>query len=301
MDDDLALEEELQSPDVNRRKAYPFTIGGGILGFILGLVLVSKAGERKAVEVQQDSEQMASQRAQAIADSKKKPGARDAALLKEASQFVEGRLGKRPPAEQQVVLEGSLHKYAQDNPHSHLLVDAYLKVWAPASSESAADVDEAEKAYAAQKAEAEKLHGEGKLGLAYKRIWADNNTHKARHGAEIDELMGRWEKEIVEKGEGALAEAQRHGVEGDAEKALEALRKGLDAIEGDSAFEKSIREQILRINEISALQAASAEKSAKSLDEEGKDGAPEAEKPAEPDSKPEKGADAGGDAGADGK
>ena len=267
--EDPLIQEVPPGPYLKKKKAYPFTISGAILGFVLGLIAVQQTGERKAVERKKETERMELEQTQALVDRKKRHLAADEELRKKVTDFLDLRLKGRSTSDQQVMLEGNIAKFAQDNPYTHLLLDAYLKVWTPAGTGSAAEnEEEGDKAYTLQKAEAEKLHAEGKIGLAYRRIHADYNRNKSRHGKEIDEIMARWEKEIVEKGEGALAEAQRHGKDGDSEKALEALRKGLEVVEGDEKLTQSIREQINRVNEAVALHAANAQKATKSLAEE---------------------------------
>ncbi len=287
-EEDPSLQESPPGPYLKKKRAYPFTIGGALLGFILGLIAVQRTGERKAVERKRETERMALEQTQALADRKKMHVAADEQLRKKVTDFLD-RLKGRSTSDQQVMLEGNIAKFAQDNPHTHLLLDAYQKVWTPGGTGSAAEnKEEVDKAYAQQKAEAEKLHAEGKIGLAYQRIYADYNRNKSHHGKEIDEIMARWEKEIVEKGDAVLAEAQRHGKDGDSEKALEVLRKGLEVVEGDEKLSQLIHEQIRHVNEVVALQAANAQKATRSLAEESPEtDAANPEEPPEGDNSPE--------------
>jgi len=304
IEEDL-LDEEVQGPTVLKKKFYPFSIGGAILGLLIGIVIVvSKlraAKELPAMEEQQTRELLA----QALKDRKAQFLQEEVAKPKAAVDSRIAGLKRIPPENQRDYLTMALDRDC-DGPGAYRLAELFLQLGPmtrDTSSSSPEDPGLAD-SYQKRKAEAEKLHAEGKLGAAIDAIMERYLEDKAHHEKEIDDLVTKWSDELTAKWDSDSAEIDRLAREGEVDKALDLCRKAMEY--GDNQCKRQAEAKLQSIQAQVAISNSSedskTEEKETDLDKDYENSREKTDSGEEKDSSEEgkKGADKEGAGGSDG-
>ncbi|MBI4602933.1 MAG: hypothetical protein HY721_13330 [Planctomycetes bacterium] len=265
--EDEELEEEAPPAWAHKHsRPLPITIAGAVIGVLIGIYVVyAKVQDRKA----QDLVQKAQTTAKLIKDEHQKRKDTYAASVDGRKKMVTDAMifGKsRSKDERQDALVRSMDNLC-DALTAPALADEIVKGWSSELVQAPEEIAAEDKAFEEIKAEALKLHGEGKLWKAIDKIREDEITHKARHGREIDDLVKRWSDELEAKWKEATIQADRLALGSEGEKAIEILRQA--EVYGDYEIRKEASRRIENIQAQLTIQAGAGKAEAEGDDAQG--------------------------------
>jgi hypothetical protein len=289
---ELDLDEELEEEPAwtpRERRTFPITIAGAIIGVLIGGFVWYKKNEAHEARLKEHYREHAVAHAREEHKKRKKLFEDQVAGERKEVQNALTR-GKSSPADQrQDSLLASMRILASASTAPTLGAEI-SKSWTPPSPKLTEEMQEEDKAYAARKAEAEKLFEEGRYGDAVERLIEDSNLIEKRHGKELAEIQARYEKALEARYREDKIKVERLTSAGEADQAIEILRGGL--VYGDAQLRKEIEAAIDKIQKQVAIQAsagtagAEGDEAADAAAEEKPDGdgeeaAPKSDEPAE--------------------
>lgn len=262
LDADLAEDAEHLGAEAPRRRNFLFTIAGGVIGILLGLLVVrardTDVRERK-IEIEsrlaEDSKKVHSNRKQVFTAEQDKK--------RKDVQLALASIDKMPADDKQDACFRGMQAHWM-SPSGYLFGEALAKVWVPPTAKAARETPEAARAYEAQLQEAKKLYSEGKIASARDRLILDVHLHKS-HQEEIRQLQKEWEDEYVAKWEADKVQVDRLARDGKPDEAVQILR-GAHAY-GDEQIRKEAGKMEESIQAQVVLQGGAKDSGAE--DEEG--------------------------------
>jgi hypothetical protein len=289
LDADLAEDAEDLGPEPPRRRRFLFTIGGGVIGILVSLLVVrardTDVRERK-IEIENR-----------LADESKKEHVRRKQFFtaeyekkRRDVQLALASIAKMPAEEKQDAYFSGMKAHWM-SPGGFQFGEELAKVWVPPTAKASQETPEAARAYEAQLQEAKKLHSEGKIARARDKLITDVHLHK-KHEEEIRQYQKQWEDEYVAKWEADKVQVDRLAREGKPDEAVEILRAA--EVYGDEQIRKEADKMVTSIQSQVVLQGGAKGSDEKdeegSLDEEPEKDAGETDEKAtdnEPEGKPD--------------
>ena len=257
-DDEFEEGEEELAPPV-RKRTYPCSILGGIVGLAIGaLVVVSmtkKANVLPGQEAKLKQDYIASVRADMIAERKRDFKQTIEARRVQVRKLLDGVRKLDSPAERKESLLQALGKVC-DGPGGPELAEALVEVWPKALAGETSGGKADESGFAAHRDEANKLYAGGKIGEAIDRIRRAEGDFQGSHGKEIDELVMRWSEEITTRWDADLKRANRLARDGDADGAQKVLREAMSYGDGPVRREAEKTLDSIQVQALMATRAA---------------------------------------------
>jgi hypothetical protein len=261
-DDSFEDDENELLPEAPKKRWFPFTIAGALLGVVIGFGTIKVSNERKLAADAEAKERVENDIRQTLAQRKKLFSDELAGRQKTVQDFLT-RVQSREANTRQAMVENAIETNLT-NPQLHLLIAEFVKVWTPPNRETPLEAAESDKIFTQQLAEAEKLAASGKPGLALLKIRENEKMLEARHGKEIDARITKWSDELTARWEKTKEEVETLTRAQEGEKAVETLREALVYGEGDGAIEREVGRLLPGLQAITTLQATSAERDASS-------------------------------------
>lgn len=211
---------------------YPFSIGGAVVGVLIGFILALNAVKaQKALPAQAQvirERQLEAKRAKALASRKEEFRERFRQQDKGISARLAGSRQIENPSDVRDGLLQGLENYC-DGASGPAASKRLIEIWDDAQSNTRRlSTAEAEEGFRVHREEANKLYADGKLGEAIKRIRKAEAQFQSTHGEEIDRFIERVSQELDDRWAADLARATELSRGGDSDSAVELMRKAMD-------------------------------------------------------------------------